>query len=1376
MPAAVITDHGHIHGWPEHEQACKDAGIKPIFGFEAYQARKTRFDMDAEELSGPATHEWEQRGPYHLTVMAKDRAGYDNIIKLASKAYLDGFYGKPRLDMQLIADHSNGLVIMSGCLGGQVQQALLLGNFEGALKAAQTMQDIVGKENYFIELHDHGIEEQLRVKEDLLKIAKMIGAKVAPSADCHYVEKSDYLNHDALLCQPGDTLVKVMKGDSIIEVPLSSVIVGNKVLSWSPVKRRGQLSKNGNLVTQVASRHFKGKLITVKTDSGLKSSYTPEHICVARMDSPLSEGNYVTYVMKKGKSFRIGSTQFQRQRSKQRPVGGVLGPVARSKEQLADAIWVLGVYDSLEKAREEEYFLSHKYGIPTWSFAETRSITGDPRTPYYKSLWERVGDLTENAKTLIEDFDRRYEYPFWDNDTVKPGQRRPVFVRACNLLSGMLFCDIRYADENGKTYDGSNAWRIGTVSKSDFDNTVYSLDVENDHTYIADGIVTHNCIQTKATIASEERFKFANDEFYLKSRAEMEEKFEPEWLDNTLDIAEMCNVEIERGEYHFPKFQPPEGKNRQDFFEEIVWEGAKKEYGILTDELIERVKYECKVITDSGFVPYFLIVWDIVNWAKTQGIRVGKGRGSVTGSVVSFVMGITGIDPMKYDLLFERFLIEGRASMPDIDLDFDDRRRDEVIGYVRDKYGADHIANIVTLSSIKARSAISDAGRVLGYDYPFVNKLSNFVPPPVNGVSKTLDECMQDTDFLKIYNEDENAKKIIDVARGLEGVYRQTGVHASGILITDKPVIEYVPVLQKNLKDGSRGPVVTQWVGEEIDRNGLLKIDFLGLANLSMIDICVENVKKFRGIDIDVDALPLDDKKTYELYHEGNTIGCFQVAGEGMRGLMKEMKPDNIKDIMALVSLYRPGPMGPGMHKMYVERKHGRAPLDYVHPLLKEDLSAGYGVFIYQENLLTAARILAGFNAAEADDLRKAMGKKKPEVMAKLKEKFIDGCIATNQMPRHMADSIFTDIEYFAGYGFGKGHAAAYAELSYTTAYLKANYPVEYMAAALDSSTYGKTDLDAMREYLAESRRMGLKVLPPNVTKSGPQFDVASEDEIRFGLSGIGGIGGAIMSALITDETRAGWKTIDDMFKNAEKSVLNKGTFEKFLYAGALDDLLPEADDQPITELDIIKTLSLEKSALGLFVSDNPVERLASFLKSKSTHQIDEVNTLNTRTRVKIAGMIDNFEQLKTRAGKKMWNFKLEDSTGIINGFCYDTIIDELPGKLENNKFYILEAAATFDRANADVRNLVLYNFQEVNLESIDIEPSIDIIFNEPPHSDLMKKITKLLERSKGKSTLKIVYNVDGITYETTYKHKVSNTVKKSIDELIEMSKVEVWN
>lgn len=1084
MPAAVITDHGNIHGWLNHEDACKEAGIKAIYGIEAYQARKSRFDTDPEERSGPATMEWEQRGPYHLTIMAKDNAGYNNIIKLSSLAYLDGYFVKPRMDKELVNTYSDGLIVLSGCLGGEVQQALLRGDFEAALKSAASWQDIVGKENYFIEIHDHGIEEQLNVKPDLIRIAKMIGAKIAPSADCHYVNKEDSMNHDALLC-----------------------------------------------------------------------------------------------------------------------------------------------------------------------------------------------------------------------------------------------------------------------------------------------------VQTGAVRSDEKRFKFANDEFYLKSREEMEKHFEPEWLDNTLEIADMCNVEIKRGEYYFPQFQVPDSRSKEEFFDDTVWGGIKKRYSVVSDEIIERTKQEISVIKNQGFMEYFLIVYDIVNWAKSNSIRVGKARGSVAGSVVSYAMGITDIDPMKYALMFERFLIEGRLTMPDIDLDFDDRYRDKVIDYVKEKYGSDHISNIVTFSSIKAKSAIQDAGRVLGFPFPTVNKISQFVPPPINGVSKTLAECMEDPDFINLYETDPEAKQIIDVARGFEGVPRQTGVHASGVLITNKPVMEYVPVMRKTNKDGTPGPIVTQWVGEEMDRLGLLKIDFLGNRNLSIIDICLKNIKEYRGLDVDIDSIPLDDKLTFDLYKNGHTVSCFQVSGEGMRTLMVDMKPDNMFDVMALISLFRPGPMGSGMHRMYINRKHGNEVIDYVHPLLKEDLKDSYGVFVYQEHLLAAARILAGFTPAEADDLRKAMGKKKPEIMVKIKEKFLSGCANTNSIPRSVADKIFTDIEYFAGYGFGKGHAASYAELSYTTAYLKANYPAEYMAAVLDATSTSKaTDrVKKMTEYLAETRRMGIQVSPPSVTKSGSTFKVESETEILFGLSGVAGIGDAALNLIIADKDRSTWVDLKDMLMRADKSLLNKKTFESLLYAGALDQLLAGIEYQDYEEHEIIDVLIQEKDKLGLFLVDNPVMRLSEYLKKVSTSSVDEASRSNQRTRVKIAGIINRFEERKTRAGKKMWTFELEDYTGGMNGFCYDAIISDLPSKLENNKFYILEAAATFDRANPEERNLVLYDFQPIDLEKVDIEPSLIVDIGKY-NPETLKKITKLLNKSKGKSVLKMRYNVDDKIYELRYKDKVSKDIGKTIEDIIDFSNIEVWN
>ncbi len=1084
MPAAVITDHGHVHGWPEHEVACDEAGIKPVFGIEAYQARKTRFDMDDEERSGPASKEWEQRGPYHLTIFAKNNTGYNNIIKLSSNAFLSGYFVKPRIDHELIADHSDGIIILSGCLGGEVQQALLRGDYESALNAAVMMQDIVGKENYFIEVHDHGLPEQKQVIPDLIKIAKAIGAKLVPSADCHYVHKEDAQNHDALLC-----------------------------------------------------------------------------------------------------------------------------------------------------------------------------------------------------------------------------------------------------------------------------------------------------VSTKATIDQEKRFRFYNDEFFLKSRQEMELDFPAEWLDNTLDIADMCNVEFNRGEYYFPTFTPPEEKTQEQYIDELLWAGLKRKYGDDLDEsIVERVEHEMRVITEAGFIPYFLIVADIVMWAKANKITVGKGRGSVAGSIVSYALDITDIDPLKYNLLFERFLIEGRSTMPDVDLDFDDRRRDEVIDYVRERYGHDHVAHIGTFSSIKARSAIQDAGRVLGYDATFTQKLANFVPPAVNGVTKSLSECMQDPDFREYIEYNADARKIVDVARGLEGTFRQTGIHASGIVITDKPVIEYLPVIQKTTGQ-VKGPVVTQWVGDEVERNGILKIDFLGLRNLAIVDQCIENVFNYRGEVIDIDEIPMDDRRTFDLFRKAHTISCFQVGNEGMRSLMYQMRPDNIFDIMALISLFRPGPMGSGMHQMYINRKHGRAPLDFVHPLLREDLEDTYGVFVYQENLLTAARILAGFSAARADDLRKAVGKKKPEVMAKIKEEFIQGCKDTNDISRAAADKIFSDIEYFAGYGFGRGHAASYAELSYITAYLKANYPAEYMAAVLDSVSVGKNDPENLSLYLEEAKRMKIKVMPPSIRRSGKYFSVAAEDELLFALSGIDGVGDAYVDAFIHDDTRMTWETLTDMFREADQNVLNVGVLESLLNAGALDELLPgNPTDFYFDEMDRVKVLTKEKQKLGVYLTDNPVKRIAPLLKEYSTHSIHDISGRTGQTKCKLAGVIDSFKERKTKTGKKLWTLKLHDPTGTIDVVCYSSTIDKLRGKPEDNSFYVLYGNCSPDRINPDVNVMVMFEFDELDISSATGEMPVDIEFDEAVSPDLMRDIIKLLDKSKGNAKCRFIYKMGGKMFITQYEHNVSKTVKPIIEEMIQRSKIEVWN
>jgi DNA polymerase-3 subunit alpha len=1386
MPAAVITDHGHVHGWPEHEKACNDAGIKPVFGIEAYQARKTRFDMDDEERSGPATKEWEQRGPYHLTIFAKNNTGYNNIIKLSSHAYLSGYFVKPRLDHELIADHSDGIIILSGCLGGEVQQALLRGDYESALNAATMMQDIVGKENYFIEVHDHGLPEQKQVIPDLVRIAKEIGAKLVPSADCHYVHKEDAQNHDALLCQPAGTIVTVVESKNdgtgisnefmvgqFKEVPIENLKPGDKVVSWSGTNRRGFIRRRGKAITEVANRYYDGSLVEIKTDNGLSSKYTHDHIAVARLDTRLDDGDYIVYMLQRKNQFRIGVTTYRRTKKQ------TFGLAVRGKEQGADYGWILSAHKTKNEAFLHEALVGYKFNIPTLQFRSATAIARGSNCPIpLDDFWDMVGDNSDKAAECLSAFGRDIKYPLWDAN-IRKILRRPINIRACNLMDGMLVCDATNAmhAKLTVTHDGTDAWRPIKVSSTKYSGLVYSIDVDVDHTYIADGIVTHNCVSTKATIEQEKRFKFYNDEFYLKSRQEMELDFPSEWLDNTLEIADMCHVEFNRGDYYFPTFTPPDNKTQEQYIDELLWAGLKRKYGDdLDDSIVERVEHEMRVISEAGFIPYFLIVADIVMWAKANGIMVGKGRGSVAGSIVSYALDITDIDPLKYNLLFERFLIEGRSTMPDVDLDFDDRRRDEVIDYVREKYGHDHVAHIGTFSSIKARSAIQDAGRVLGYDATFTQKLANFVPPAVNGVTKSLSECMQDADFINYVTTNEDARKIFEVARGLEGTFRQTGIHASGIVITDKPVIEYLPVLQKTTGQ-VKGPVVTQWVGDEVERNGILKIDFLGLRNLAIVDQCVENVFNYRGEVIDIDAIPMDDKNTFDLFRRAHTISCFQVGNEGMRALMYQMKPDDIFDIMALISLFRPGPMGSGMHQMYINRKHGRAPLDFVHPLLREDLEDTYGVFVYQENLLTAARVLAGFTAAEADDLRKAVGKKKPEVMAKIKKEFIQGCMDTNDISRAAADKIFSDIEYFAGYGFGRGHAASYAELSYITAYLKANYPAEYMAAVLDSVSVGKNDPENLALYLDEAKRMGITVMPPSIRRSGKYFSVVAEDELLFALSGIDGVGDAYVDAFIHDESRATWQTLTDMFREADQNVLNTGVLESLLSAGALDELLPgNPSDFYYDELDRVEVLTREKQKLGVYLTDNPVTRIAPLLKEYSTHNIREIAGRTGQTKCKLAGVVDSFKERKTRTGKKIWTLKLHDPTGTIDVICYNSTIEKLSKMPEDNKFYVVYGNCSPDRVNPDVNIMVMFEFDELDISSSTGEMPVDIIFTEAVSPDLMKNIIKLLDKSKGNSKCRFIYKIGGKMFITQYEHNVSKTVKPIIEEMIQRSKIEVWN
>ncbi len=719
QPAIGITDHGNMYGVLDFYRACQEQGIKPIIGSELYQAyehRTERPNRRGKQDDGGGDAEGGRKAYYHLTALAETNVGYKNLIQLSSRAYLEGYYMKPKVDWELLEAHHEGLIVTSGCLGGQVLQALMQGDEKGALDKAGRFQDIFGRDHFFIEIQDQGIPEQHRTNPMLLDIARKLQAPLLATNDSHYTHAHDAVAHDALLC------------------------------------------------------------------------------------------------------------------------------------------------------------------------VQTGSLMSDP-----------------------------------------------------------------------------------------------------------------------------DRFKFHGDQHYLKTAGEMRRLFNeiPESCDNTLWVAERCNVEIEFGKPQLPDFPLPEGfVDDAAYLEHLTFEGARERWGdALPDDAVERLAYELKVIADMGFSSYFLIVWDLIRFARERGIRVGPGRGSAAGCAVAYCLRITDLDPIRYDLLFERFLNPSRISMPDIDMDFDSRFRDEMIRYAAERYGRDHVAQIVTFSTIKARAAVRDAARVLGYPYVVGDKVAKAMPPLVMGRDTPLYACLDEhpkfadgfkmaAELREMYATDSDAKAVIDVARGLEGLRRQDGIHAAAVVITKEPLTEYLPIQRKpeSGQDPEQAPVVTQYEMHGVEDLGLLKMDFLGLRNLDVITDTVELIQATRGITVDIDNVALDDAATFELLQRGDSIGVFQLEGGPMRALMRSLAPDSFEDVAALVALYRPGPMAANMHTDYAERKNGRKPIAYLHPDAEEILADTYGLMIYQESVMRIAQKFAGYSLADADNLRKACGKKVRELIQKEREKFVAGC------------------------------------------------------------------------------------------------------------------------------------------------------------------------------------------------------------------------------------------------------------------------------------------------------------------------------------------------------------------------------------------------
>jgi len=815
------------------------------------------------------------------------------------------------------------------------------------------------------------------------------------------------------------------------------------------------------------------------------------------------------------------------------------------------------------------------------------------------------------------------------------------------------------------------------------------------------------CIQTQKTIHDEKRMRFQGTEFYFKSEKEMLDIFRevPESLKNTLKIAEMCDVKLDFESAHLPDFKVPEGFTLSSYLRELCEDGMKKRYPKAPQDIKDRFEYEFSVINDKNLAAYFLIVWDFINFAKTNSIPVGPGRGSAAGSIISYLMGITDIDPIKYKLIFERFLNPQRKSLPDIDTDFCINGREKVIQYVTEKYGQDKVSQIVTFGRMKARAAIRDVGRATAVPLNYVDKIAKAIP-----FGLTISQALETPDFNQIYNNDKEAKNLINLAKGVEGLCRNASIHAAGVLISKEFLTDYVPLQRMNNEE-----IVAQFEMNSLAEIGLLKMDFLGLRNLTVMEDAVKRVKKLRGVDISLNDLPLDDKKTYKLLQTGRTYGVFQLESSGMRRYLVQLKPERFEDIIAMVALYRPGTLSGGMVDDFILIKHGKKKESYIHPSLEKILKETYGIIVYQEQVMQIANVLAGYTMAQADELRKAMGKKKPEVMAKNREIFIEGC-RNNKVDAKIADKVFELIEYFAGYGFNKSHAAAYAMISYQTAYLKANYTKEYMAALLTSVM---DNSDKLCPFIRECRQLKIDILPPNINESRVGFTV-TDGGLRWGLGGIKNVGISAIESIVKAREEGGKiQNIFDLCARVDLRLVNKRVVESLVKSGAMDEfgqnratlvgavdaaleygarcqaeeksgqfslfgdassgekenLIPKISPQE--EFNDHAKLLFEKELLGMFVSQNPLDKIQPIWKKCVDAKIEELTDKKVDTVVIIAGIITTMKKIFTKNNQSMAFLTVEDFTGSV-----EVIV--LPNVYEKTMQYLREDSIIAIRGKVD--------------------------------------------------------------------------------------------
>lgn len=1063
MPAIAMTDHGSLFGAVDFYKQATKAGLKPIIGCEVYVAPGSRLDRansGHEEVS------------FHLVLLARDNAGYKNLVALVTRAYLEGFYYKPRVDMDLLEQYSGGLIALSACMKGEIPYCLQRGLLDRAREQALRFKHIFGPDNFFFEIQANGLPEQLEINTQLIELGRELHIGLVATNDCHYLKKEDAKAHEVLLC-----------------------------------------------------------------------------------------------------------------------------------------------------------------------------------------------------------------------------------------------------------------------------------------------------IQTGKTLKDPSRMKFSSSEFYLKSPAEMKETFRdvPESISNTIKIAERCNVDFELGRSLLPEYRTDDGQDPFALLQQLATEGLERKAGpAVPPGYRERLRTELDVIRKMGYASYFLIVWDFISYARSRGIPVGPGRGSAAGSLVSYCLDITEIDPIRYSLLFERFLNPERISMPDIDVDFCQDRREEVIAYVSEKYGKDHVAQIITFGTMAAKAAIRDVGRAMDMPYAEVDRIAKLVP---NTPKITIEAAMKQEPQLKdLYESDDDVRELLDIARRLEGLNRHASTHAAGVVISPVPLTEYTP-LYKSPSDES---IMTQFDMGSIEGIGLLKFDFLGLKTLTVIQRTLNYIQQ-GGAGISLEHIPLDDEKTYALLSSGQTTGIFQLESAGMRDILVKMTPNRIEDLIALVALYRPGPIGSGMIDDFIKRKKGKVAVKYDLPQLQEILDETYGVILYQEQVMRIANKLANFSLGQADILRKAMGKKNIEVMGKQKEHFVSGAVA-NGISEKKASKIFDLLANFAEYGFNKSHSAAYAFVSYQTAYLKAHYPVEFMAATLSMDIH---DTDKIVKSITECRQMKIDILPPDINLSGSEFRVVG-NSIRFGLAAVKGVGAAAIESILESRDAEGsFRSIADFVERADARKVNKKVLESLVKAGAFDSLgitraaamesvssilggagsrnsgqqsifggenvEPEAIAEEWDESELLRN---EKESLGFYITGHPLTKYDTMLAGIRARKTPELEHLPDRSEVTIGGILRGLKKKNVKAtGDLMAYLTLEDVEGSAEVIVFPELYKNSVQFLKKDMLLLVKGTTDKDEKGVRVRAREVSNLEDAGrtgLRRMDIS-----IGNDAKSSENLRNIRDLVVRYPGDCQLFLKIQLD---------------------------------